>query len=1402
MLFILFINTSELESFEFDQHSERFHHLKAEDSLHAMDALKFSLPIYSAKTLITFNDFDMDLHTSFSSDEYCMIAFYCSDGKIRILFRNNREQWSVRGCAWYEDPKCTPTSMCFTTCSRWLIVATECGDVRLVPTRLILDDQASKLLLPAHGSILFDQETISLIRIKSSSNHQILATPTSIVCYEAGRSIPVVAYGNKSGEVAVMRLDTSESRVYSLFNESVIRVEHFAGEFEKHFILVTTCLGTKHIVCLDNFLGQMSINVVDTCLPQGDIRIHQNDDQFYFIVQEEKDVKLYDVHNPTTLLTQISLAHIPSAYCFADPISFFTHTSKVYCVFNCLSTSDRPRCFLSACHFELELNFSFSNCKLSPLTNKIGGMPCCLFITAGTIVAITPIKTVADICHSFLKADDLVQVAERWCSATGLRIDSIAEKCGTEFFDAGKPLSALKLFQNLKVPKTDIVKLLIAHGEFTNFWYYVRLWLSNEFDWNADSSYDILFDGFIKEMPYHHSLLTGKWSVRFQQFLSDIPCKDPAGCFKKLIQLGAYTNCWTFLRYCQVESDDMVKTLLEIKQWPVVEPFITILVHALKAVQVQLPKDLLASAQFFRSVYKLLPKLSIYWLEKVYHSINEAFVKTLFLCCYPSEVGVCAGKHKLALAVCRVGARAFALLDSQLYERCSLELAVNDLTCRLDPNRFVKIWPTISSKPAGFIEGTLYAMTTSTKVISSIGLMPNCNGKHDRLMSMVEQPDAMTTPPHILNEHQQLLGRLMIKRVACGRHHLLFMSSVGFVYGRGSNAYGQLGVGQQQLCSKPVLITPCLSVTHPIRRIGCGDYHSVAIDVRGHAYSWGWNAHGQLGLGHVSIVRHPCPMRINQAWLPLQDVQCGIAHTIVLCKNGHLYGCGSNRYAQLGLHLDLVVKQVELVELSFHVQEQQFVLSVASGPFEVFALSNSASGQRIFHWGCSPGLSKPFLRRLIKLTGARCYYEKNRFLPFLPRSLSVENLFGGEQLVSVACSSLYFILRTQSGRLFYWSRDAFLRRLMANDIVNSAPIMMRNPANVPFDWVVCGEEGSFAVDRNGVGWFYSDLFCTGYCCNCNTASIINSSNNSSNNSNNLAFHYILRQLQMRRHRGSGLGTAYSLGVIGNWAPVLPSNTIHTDSVNALSRFFNFAQIVRRQGENEVLELCLQDSRTMSPLKRAGMLILAGQVAEAFSLLCSQLSRRDEQETQTTVEIILQTFLHWFQHFASGDEPRAAYFYGVLQLMQLKAASRPGPVARYLNVHRVWLSQVLSQAIDRTNATINWRALRDSLELNGLLKMKISTQDYIAYGWKATPIEPLPADFTGMLHFGCGHVQFGQLEEVVREKLGNRADHVLRVLGNSLWKDPERALCASCVSSLLEFAATMLPTTKKQLVIEP
>ncbi|KAL1245903.1 ATP phosphoribosyltransferase [Trichinella spiralis] len=75
-------------------------------------------------------------------------------------------------------------------------------------------------------------------------------------------------------------------------------------------------------------------------------------------------------------------------------------------------------------------------------------MPCCLLITAGTIVAITPNKTVTDICHSFMKADDFVQVAERWCSATGLRIDDMAKKCGTQFLDTGNPLLALKLFQN------------------------------------------------------------------------------------------------------------------------------------------------------------------------------------------------------------------------------------------------------------------------------------------------------------------------------------------------------------------------------------------------------------------------------------------------------------------------------------------------------------------------------------------------------------------------------------------------------------------------------------------------------------------------------------------------------------------------------------------------------------------------------------------------------------------------------------------------------------------------------------------------------------------------------------------------------------------------------------------
>lgn len=89
-----------------------------------------------------------------------------------------------------------------------------------------------------------------------------------------------------------------------------------------------------------------------------------------------------------------------------------------------------------------------------------------------------------------------------------------------------------------------------------------------------------------------------------------------------------------------------------------------------------------------------------------------------------------------------------------------------------------------------------------------------------------------------------------------------------------------------------------------ILRVRCGSKHCVAIARDGKAFAWGDNSSGQLGT-FVSDLRDSKEIPKNKTQcLPLPsgvrvvDADCGEEHTVLLSQEGHLYACGSDRWAQ------------------------------------------------------------------------------------------------------------------------------------------------------------------------------------------------------------------------------------------------------------------------------------------------------------------------------------------------------------------------------------------------------------------------------------------------------------------------------------------------------------------------
>ena len=82
------------------------------------------------------------------------------------------------------------------------------------------------------------------------------------------------------------------------------------------------------------------------------------------------------------------------------------------------------------------------------------------------------------------------------------------------------------------------------------------------------------------------------------------------------------------------------------------------------------------------------------------------------------------------------------------------------------------------------------------------------------------------------------------------------------------NSYGQLGLGHGIDQDMPMEL--CLK---SVRKISCGMYHTLALDMSSQVYGWGNNEDGELGLGDVIEQYLPVKLDLNH----IVKIKCGVA---------------------------------------------------------------------------------------------------------------------------------------------------------------------------------------------------------------------------------------------------------------------------------------------------------------------------------------------------------------------------------------------------------------------------------------------------------------------------------------------------------------------------------------------
>lgn len=143
------------------------------------------------------------------------------------------------------------------------------------------------------------------------------------------------------------------------------------------------------------------------------------------------------------------------------------------------------------------------------------------------------------------------------------------------------------------------------------------------------------------------------------------------------------------------------------------------------------------------------------------------------------------------------------------------------------------------------------------------------------------------------------LSDVKIKKVACGDSHTLVVTGAGEVFSFGRNQNGQLGLGSRMDCMVPTKLGEFKN--HCVEVVACGAEHSSACTAEGKTFAWGWGHYGNLGLGDNKDRLLPTEVDFpDNPKVFIKTVACGWRHTCAVSDKGELYTFGWSKYGQLG----------------------------------------------------------------------------------------------------------------------------------------------------------------------------------------------------------------------------------------------------------------------------------------------------------------------------------------------------------------------------------------------------------------------------------------------------------------------------------------------------------------------
>jgi alpha-tubulin suppressor-like RCC1 family protein len=146
----------------------------------------------------------------------------------------------------------------------------------------------------------------------------------------------------------------------------------------------------------------------------------------------------------------------------------------------------------------------------------------------------------------------------------------------------------------------------------------------------------------------------------------------------------------------------------------------------------------------------------------------------------------------------------------------------------------------------------------------------------------------------------------VVTQISSGDNHTIALGKSGRIYGWGWNGHGQLGMGGTEDYSTSWQHSSPVQINIPGDRsakfIAASGWQSFAIATDNTIWGWGINQnYSILGTGGYSSVYTPTLIRVPNGFVPIKIATNGGRYTLVLSRNGGVIGWGSNGNGGNGL---------------------------------------------------------------------------------------------------------------------------------------------------------------------------------------------------------------------------------------------------------------------------------------------------------------------------------------------------------------------------------------------------------------------------------------------------------------------------------------------------------------------